>query len=140
TSVVRDRIEAMILRGELAAGERLNEIALAAKLDVSRGPIREATRQLAEAGLLTVVHNRGAFVRQIKLEEVLHVYDVRAGLAHVSGKLAALRATRTQVAELRPYWQQMEDAISPTVTQASAPPTPASHGNDRRTDFPDEQL
>jgi DNA-binding GntR family transcriptional regulator len=112
TRVVRDRLEAMILRGELAAGERLNEIALATKLDVSRGPIREATRQLAEAGLLTVVHNRGAFVRQIKLEEVLHVYDVRAGLAHVSGRLAALRATRAQVTDLRKLWQQMEEAIA----------------------------
>jgi len=112
TQTVRDRLEAMILKGEVVAGERLNEIALATKLNVSRGPIREATRQMAEAGLVTVVHNRGVFVRQIKLEEVLHVYDVRAGLAHVAGRLAALRATREQVAELRGLWQKMEEAIA----------------------------
>ena len=78
---VREQLEGMILRGELRAGERLNENALATKLNVSRGPVREAARLLSEAGLVTVIHNRGVFVREIKLEEVLHVYDVRAGLA-----------------------------------------------------------
>ena len=90
-AMVRDRIEHMILSGELKAGEHLNENALAAELNVSRGPIREATRSLADAGLLTIMRNRGAFVREISLEDVLHVYDVRAGLASVAGRLAALR-------------------------------------------------
>ena len=112
TRSVREQLEAMILRGELVAGERLNENALAAKLNVSRGPVREATRLLAEAGLVTMIHNRGVFVREIKLEEVLHVYDVRAGLAHVAGRLAALRATPAHIAELRSLWNEMEKAIA----------------------------
>jgi DNA-binding GntR family transcriptional regulator len=112
TRAVRERLESMILRGEIVAGERLNENALAATLNVSRGPIREATRLLAEAGLVTMIHNRGVFVREIKLEEVLHVYDVRAGLAHVAGRLAALRATPAHVAELRALWDRMEHAIA----------------------------
>jgi DNA-binding GntR family transcriptional regulator len=112
TRMVREQIEGMILRGEIAAGERLSENALATKLNVSRGPVREATRLLAEAGLVTVIHNRGVFVRQIKLEEVLHVYDVRAGLAHVAGRLAALRATKADVAALRALWDEMERAIA----------------------------
>jgi DNA-binding GntR family transcriptional regulator len=112
TRMVREQIEGMILRGEIAAGERLSENALATKLNVSRGPVREATRLLAEAGLVTVIHNRGVFVRQIKLEEVLHVYDVRAGLAHVAGRLAALRATKADVAALRVLWDEMERAIA----------------------------
>jgi DNA-binding GntR family transcriptional regulator len=112
TRSVRDKIEAMILRGEVVAGERLNEAVLATKLKVSRGPVREATRLLAEAGLVTAIHNRGVFVREIKLEEVLHIYDVRAGLAYVAGRLAALRATKAQIAELRALWQRMESAIA----------------------------
>lgn len=112
TRAVREQIESMILRGEIAAGERLNEKALATKLNVSRGPVREATRLLAEAGLVTMIHNRGVFVREIKLEEVLHVYDVRAGLAHVAGRLAALRATPAHIAELRALWDRMEQAIA----------------------------
>lgn len=109
-AMVRDRIEHMILSGELKAGEHLNENALAAELNVSRGPIREATRSLADAGLLTIMKNRGAFVREISLEDVLHVYDIRAGLASVAGRLAALRATPEGVAELQDLWEQMEAA------------------------------
>ncbi len=112
TRVVREQLEAMILRGEIAGGERLNENILAVKLNVSRGPIREATRLLAEAGLVTMIHNRGVFVREIKLEEILHVYDVRAGLAHVAGRLAALRATPAHITELRALWERMEQAIA----------------------------
>ncbi len=112
TRTVREQIEGMILRGEVAAGERLNEAVLAAKLNVSRGPVREATRLLAEAGLVTAIHNRGVFVRQIKLEEVMHIYDVRAGLASVAGRIAARRATKDQIAELRGMWQAMENAIA----------------------------
>src|SRR4028119_2446419 len=44
TSIIRRELERMIARGELKAGERLNENALAAKLGVSRGPIRADSR------------------------------------------------------------------------------------------------
>lgn len=110
TTLVRERIEHMVMRGELKAGDRLNENALAAELNVSRGPVREATRVLAEAGLLTIMPNRGAFVREISLEDVLHVYDIRAGLARVSGRLAALRATQADIDMLRELWCDMEEA------------------------------
>ena len=52
-----------ILTGELSAGEKLTEQELAARLGVSRGPVREALRALAEAGLIQLEPNRGAFVR-----------------------------------------------------------------------------
>lgn len=110
TVMVRERIEHMVMSGELKAGERINENAIAAELNVSRGPVREATRILAEAGLLTIMRNRGVFVREISLEDVLHVYDVRAGLARVSGRLAALRATEEDIAELQKLWEDMEEA------------------------------
>jgi DNA-binding GntR family transcriptional regulator len=110
TSRVRTRLEQMILSGEVRAGDHINENALAAEFAVSRAPIREATRALAEAGLVTVIRNRGAFVREVSLEDVLHVYDVRAGLARVAGRLAALRASEAQVDALRSLWQRMEEA------------------------------
>ena len=107
---VRERIERMILTGELKAGDRLNENELAAEMHVSRAPVREATRALSEAGLLTIVRNRGAFVRDISLEEALDLYDLRSGYARVAGRLAALRATPEQVAGMEAMWQHMEAA------------------------------
>lgn len=110
TTVVRERIERMILSGELPAGERLNENALAAKLNVSRGPVREATWSLEQAGLVTIVRNRGVFVRKVSLEEALHLYDVRSGLARVAGRLLASRVTTEQVSQLTALYDSLERA------------------------------
>src|SRR5689334_16699486 len=64
-AVVQDELERQILRGELAPGARLSEQAIATALSVSRGPVREACRALADVGLVTLVPNRGAFVKQL---------------------------------------------------------------------------
>jgi DNA-binding GntR family transcriptional regulator len=81
----------MIRDGTLKPGERVNEQALAAQLGVGRNSAREALRLLERSGLVHIVPNRGAEVRKITLEEALDLYDVRAGLARVAGRLAASR-------------------------------------------------
>ncbi len=110
TTLVRDEIERMILNGEIAAGERLNENALAARLNVSRGPIREATWSLEKAGLVKIIRNRGVFVRTISLDDALHLYDVRSGLARIAGRLAAQRATSEQIDAIKAVYDDLEKA------------------------------
>lgn len=56
--MVQYEIERMILSGELPTGTRLNENALASKLLVSRGPIGEACRALAELAFVHLIPNR----------------------------------------------------------------------------------
>lgn len=80
TSIVQQELERLILSGELTAGQRLNEHALAAQLGVSRGPIREAARGLEKAGLVRRIAHRGAFVREISVGEAEDLYDLRAAL------------------------------------------------------------
>ena len=91
TSVLKHEIEQLVLSGHFASGERLNENALAARFQVSRGPIREACRALAESGLLELIPNRGVFVRSVSEEEAADVYDVRAALFGLAARLAATR-------------------------------------------------
>ena len=110
TDVVRQRLEDMILKGAIPAGERLNENALASEMKVSRGPVREAVRSLEQAGLVEIVRNRGVFVRKVSLAETLHLYDVRSGLARIAGRLLALRASSAQIDELTALWEDMEQA------------------------------
>lgn len=64
-------IHEMILSGRLEPGARLIELDLAEQLGVSRGPIREALRQLEQEGLVEYVPNRGCFVRQVKPQDIL---------------------------------------------------------------------
>jgi DNA-binding GntR family transcriptional regulator len=68
SSVVQGELERMILSGELRPGEKLTEMALAARLGVSRGPLREAFRMLDESGLVRTEKNRGVFVRDLPVE------------------------------------------------------------------------
>ncbi|MCC7485910.1 MAG: FCD domain-containing protein [Burkholderiales bacterium] len=100
----------MILDGELQRGARVNEFALAARLGVSRGPVREACRSLTQAGLLEARSNRGFFVRKLALKEVIDLYDLRAGLMRVAGALIANRATAAEIARLRALVEEMERA------------------------------
>lgn len=111
TTRVREELERMILVGEVEAGERLNENALAASLGVSRGPIREAARALERDGLVTTIANRGSFVRELTLPEALELYELRAWLA---GRLCALAADRADQAlrdGLRASVARMDRAI-----------------------------
>lgn len=110
SNAVQSELERRILYGELLAGERVNENALAAELGVSRGPIREACRGLVEAGLLTVIVNRGFFVREISEKEVSEVYDIRAGLMHLVGRLLAERITDAQLDTLDDLVERMDQA------------------------------
>lgn len=99
-----------ILKGELIPGERINENQLAAEFHTSRGPIREALRTLEQANLVEVVHNRGVFVRKLEIKDALHLYDVRAALGYMAGKLLARRATAEQIQALRGLHEEMEQA------------------------------
>lgn len=110
TSLVQEEIDRQITTGELAAGQRINEIALAERLGISRGPIREACRALVQAGLLVAVRNRGVFVRQIGPAEMAEVYDVRAALDHMAGRTLAMRITPPQVAALKQLIRRMDQA------------------------------
>ena len=102
----------MILDAELEMGARVNELALAARLGISRGPIREACRSLVQAGLLETHANRGFFVRKLTEREVVDLYDLRAGLMWLVGKLAAQRADANQLAYLRGLADAMDAACA----------------------------
>ena len=109
-SLATQEIERLILTGELQAGERLNELALAARLGVSRGPVREAICALEGGGLVVTVVNQGSFVRKVSAEEAHELYDVRELLTgHACAQLAHA-ATAEQIADLRGLTQRMATA------------------------------
>ncbi len=86
---VRAEIERMIVDGELAAGEKMNELALSNIMGVSRGTVREAIRSLADSGLIDLITNRGAFVHETTLAEVRNLYDLRGAVFAMACAAAA---------------------------------------------------
>jgi phosphonate utilization transcriptional regulator len=111
-SVVQAEIEQMILGGELKAGQRINEAALAERFGTSRGPVREALRALEECGLVRAERNRGVFVREVTLAEADEVYDLREALDELIGRRLAERITAGQLAALKALLADMDAATA----------------------------
>ncbi|HKX41894.1 MAG TPA: GntR family transcriptional regulator, partial [Burkholderiaceae bacterium] len=87
--LVRDEILALILRGEIAPGQRINEPDVAARLGVSRVPVREALRELESSGLVAARKHSGVFVRVLERREVADLYELRSVLDGHAGRRAA---------------------------------------------------
>ncbi len=111
TMVVQQEIERAILAGEYRPGAKLNEAALALKLGVSRGPVREAFRMLDEAGLVRTEKNRGVFVRDIPIDEAIEIFELRAVMEELVGRRLAQHMTVAQRQEAEALVHAMEDAV-----------------------------
>jgi phosphonate utilization transcriptional regulator len=110
TTLVRDEIERCIVEGRLAPGDKLNEADWAARLRVSRGPVREAFRALEQAGLVRTEKNRGVFVRTVSLAEAGEIYAVRAVLEEAACRMLAASIDAGQLAVLRDWLDAMRAA------------------------------
>jgi GntR family transcriptional regulator of gluconate operon len=81
--LIRERI----LAGDFASGDRLVEAKIAEQLGISRGPLREALKQLAAEGLVREEPRRGAFVATPTADDVQDVYDLRAAIESRAARL-----------------------------------------------------
>ncbi|MFM2066807.1 MAG: hypothetical protein RLZZ584_1716 [Pseudomonadota bacterium] len=94
-----EQLQQLIHSGKVAPGERLNEAGLALRMGTSRGPIREAIRMLTGIGLVVAVPNRGVFVREISVREMLEIYELRALLLGFAAQQAADHVSEADRAE-----------------------------------------
>jgi DNA-binding GntR family transcriptional regulator len=77
STVIADQLRERILDGSFAPGEQISEVQLAARLGMSRGPVREAVQRLAQEGLLVTHRNRGVFVVDLDVSDIEDVYRGR---------------------------------------------------------------
>jgi phosphonate utilization transcriptional regulator len=115
-SVVHQELERLIVSGDIRPGAKLAEAMLAARLGVSRGPVREAIRLLEQAGLVRQEKNRGAFVRDVPMDEAMEIYELRAMLEAQVGRLLAGTLSGVQLKELRAMIEAMEGAAKAVQT------------------------
>ena len=104
------KLKCLIYGGEIQPGERLNEAALALRMGTSRGPIREAIRMLTGQGLVTAVPNRGVFVREISVREMLEIYELRALIFGFAAERACDHLDEPHRAQLEELLDQMDAA------------------------------
>lgn len=101
TKVVTQTLRERILSGDIPLGERLIEGRLSEELGVSRMPVREALRELASEGLVTIEPRRGASVTTFTEQQKRELVEVRATLESLNAKLAAKRHDPAQIAALQ---------------------------------------
>lgn len=97
-----------ILTGELQPGERLVETQLAAQLQVSRTPIREALRRLVDVELAIADHHGAIRVTTVSVRDAIELYDCRLALESLSVAQACDQATPDQLTELQTLVDQAE--------------------------------
>ena len=90
SDTVARRLRHLIVDGQLAAGDRINEVQLSQQLGVSRTPLREALARLAQEGVLHSVPRIGYFVRPLDIDEFEQLYDIRPLLDPEALRLAGL--------------------------------------------------
>ncbi len=103
------RVREMLLRGEVARGERISELPLVARLGMSRTPIRLALERLAHTGLLETNPTGGFTVREFTLAEVRDTIELRGVLEGTAARLAAERLSdQGELERARHLCKQME--------------------------------
>jgi len=81
----------LVISGEIRAGARLSEVALAERLGISRTPLRAALARLEQEGLVEVIPSGGYAVRSFTREDVIDAIELRGVLEGTALRLAAER-------------------------------------------------
>jgi DNA-binding GntR family transcriptional regulator len=109
-ALIADQLREAIARGLLPPGTQLGEVELAAQLQVSRGPLREAMQRLVAQGLLRSERHRGIFVRDLQPDDVRDIYFARLAVEQAAGRLILRDDPTVAVALLNDALRELERA------------------------------
>lgn len=98
-----EALKRIILKGDLASGERIVETKLAKQLEVSRTPIREAIGQLKKEQLIVSKPNGGFVVATLSVQDAAQLYDCRVALEQLSVEGACKNIVAKQLKQLEKY-------------------------------------
>ena len=109
---VASRLRAEIVSGHWAPGQRLSEIKLCTRFNVSRTPLRQSFKVLEAEGLLTLLPNRGAVVTEPTLDGVDEKLTVLGGLEALACQLVCERASDKELRLLNALHETMMEAYA----------------------------
>src|SRR5690242_15772964 len=101
------RLRDHIVEGNIPDGGRIPERQLCEMLGISRTPLREALKVLAAEGLIELLPNRGARVRQLSQRDLEELFDVMAGLESLAGRLACEAITDAEITAIEQLHYEM---------------------------------
>jgi DNA-binding GntR family transcriptional regulator len=102
------RLRLMILDGNIGRGEPLVERSIAARLGVSRTPVRETILRLEREGLVRIIGGKGAFVASYTVEDVIEIYQVRQALEPMAARLSCSHLAMAELCSLEEKFKRFE--------------------------------
>jgi DNA-binding GntR family transcriptional regulator len=111
TDLAKRHIQVWIIKGEYRPGQQIKEEEIAARLDISRPPVREAFKMLEAEGLVVRKPRRGVYVTEMTGKDVWEAYTLKAALYEMAIELAMESISEKQVNELDAVVQQMESCV-----------------------------
>ena len=110
---VVDEIRQKILSGEFRAGDRMKENEIAESFGVSRGPVREALRQLEQEGLVKYERNIGCSVAKVSREDIYEICLLRATLEILAARLCKGNPEQETLQKMQECLERMEQSGGP---------------------------
>jgi len=101
SGIVYQAIYKQILAGKLKPGEKITEAGISNSMEISRAPVREALKRLAEDHLVTLVPRRGCFVSELNANEIEEIYEIRKRLECMALEYAFEKFDLRAIKELR---------------------------------------
>lgn len=114
---VYHRLRRMIIERQLTPRVRLQLDALAADMAVSRTPLVNALKRLAQEQFVTWVPRRGFYVREFSRRELAELYQVREALEGIAARLAAERIDDAEMAQLEALFRDVEISVRPEAVR-----------------------
>ncbi len=112
---IYDRLKAMIVEKSLSPGERIQLSRLSRQMGVSRTPLVNALKRLAQEQLVEWVSRRGIYVRRFSKREMVDLYEVRVALEGLAVRLAAERTDGAEVDRLERIFHGVDVRSTPAA-------------------------
>jgi DNA-binding GntR family transcriptional regulator len=103
-------IRKQIIENRYKPGSMLVERTIGAELNISRTPVREAFRRLAEGGLLNIRPGKGVFVADISIENMLEIFELREALEKMAIRLLLLKGNNDMIKLVERYAEEQQEA------------------------------
>lgn len=107
-----EQIKTAIYTRKLSPGSALTEKSLCDSLKVSRSPVRNALRKLADEGLVTIFPNRGAFITQLDQNEIRQLYEIRVELEAFACRIGIKNITSSDIEALYKLIEEEKSAFT----------------------------
>lgn len=111
-SIIANQLREAIMYGSLPPGSQMAEAELAGRLQVSRGPLREAMQRLVQEGLLRSERHRGLFVIRLDADDVRDIYTARTAIERAAGELILQRGSEEGARRLAEVVERMARACA----------------------------